>query len=181
MINKLRKIVSDMYIKRLVQRGLKLGENVDFEKGVNIDANFPWLIEIEDNVVLSPWVYILSHDSSSKSLTGLMKIGKVSIGKNTFIGARSIIMPGTKIGKNCVIGANSIVTRDIPDNSVAVGNPARVISTIDEYKDKLHTECDNYGLIYSRSFTLWGGVDDKKKEKMQEEIIEVAFVDADHF
>lgn len=157
MIDKLRNVVSNMYIKRLVRRGLKLGENVDFEKGVNIDANFPWLIEIGDNVVLSPWVYILSHDSSSKSLTGLMKIGKVSIGENTFVGARSIILPGTKIGKNCVIGANSIVTRDIPNNSVAVGNPARVISTIDEYKDKLHTECDDCGLIYNRSFTLWGG------------------------
>ena len=58
MLNRIRRFVADVYIKRLVKSGLKLGKNVDFEKGVNFDANFPWLIEIGDNVVLSPWVYI---------------------------------------------------------------------------------------------------------------------------
>ena len=56
----------------------------------------------------------------------------VTIGKNCWIGAGAIIVPGITIGDNVVIGAGSIVTKDIPSNCVAVGNPARVIREVDE-------------------------------------------------
>lgn len=51
------------------------------------------------------------------------------IGSYCFIGARSIIMPGVKIGDQVIIGSGSVVTKDIPSNSIAVGNPARVIKS----------------------------------------------------
>jgi len=51
----------------------------------------------------------------------------VTIGNNVWIGGNVTILPGVTIGDNCTIGAGSVVTRDIPDNSVAAGNPARVI------------------------------------------------------
>lgn len=54
-------------------------------------------------------------------------LGTIEIGDNTFIGARTIITYNTKIGNDCIIGCGSIVTRDIPDGSVAVGVPAKVI------------------------------------------------------
>ena len=66
----------------------------------------------------------------------------VHIGKNCWIGAGAVILPGVTVGDNSVIGAGSVVTRDIPDNSVAVGNPRRVIREIGErdreyyYKDR---------------------------------------------
>ena len=53
------------------------------------------------------------------------------------IGYRTIILPGVKIGNRCVIGAGSIVNRDIPDNSVAVGNPCKVVKSSDELLEKL--------------------------------------------
>lgn len=59
----------------------------------------------------------------------------VKIGKNCWIGAGAVILPGITIGDNSVIGAGSVVTKDIPENSVAVGNPARVIRKTEE-KDK---------------------------------------------
>ena len=62
--------------------------------------------------------------------------GGVSIGNNVFIGAGSIILPGVNIGDKAVIGAGSVVTKDIPTNSVAVGNPAKVICSYDEYMQK---------------------------------------------
>jgi len=62
--------------------------------------------------------------------------GPISVGNNVFIGIRSIIMPGVHIGDNCVIAAGSIVTRDVPDNSIAVGIPARVIGSVEEYRTK---------------------------------------------
>jgi len=61
----------------------------------------------------------------------------VHIGKNCWIGAGAIILPGVKIGDGTVIGAGSIVTKDIPSNVVAVGNPCRVLRKIDEH-DKEH-------------------------------------------
>ena len=61
------------------------------------------------------------------------RFGRVRIGDNCHIGTGALIMPGVTIGENCVIGAGAIVTRDIPPNSVAVGVPARVIETIEEY------------------------------------------------
>lgn len=60
-------------------------------------------------------------------------IAPITVGDNVYIGTGAYIMPGIVIGDNCVIGANSIVTHNIPANSVAVGAPAKVIKTIDEY------------------------------------------------
>lgn len=61
---------------------------------------------------------------------------KIYVREHTFIGTGVIIMPGVTIGKRCVIGAGAVVTRDIPDNSVAVGVPAKVISTTEQYAEK---------------------------------------------
>ncbi len=66
----------------------------------------------------------------------------VHIGKNCWLGAGVIVLPGITIGDNCVIGAGSVVTKDIPDNSVAVGNPCKVLRKINDrdkefyFKDK---------------------------------------------
>lgn len=57
----------------------------------------------------------------------------IYVGDNVYFGYGCIILPGVKIGSNVVIGAGSIITRDIPDNSVSVGVPARVIKPLDEY------------------------------------------------
>ena len=56
---------------------------------------------------------------------------KVIIGNNVWIGSGSIILPGTSIGDNAIIGAGSVVNKDIPENTIAVGNPAKVIKKID--------------------------------------------------
>lgn len=61
----------------------------------------------------------------------------ITVGNNVYIGVRTLIMPGVRIGNRVIIGAGSIVTRDIPDNSVAVGVPARVIKTVDDYLEQM--------------------------------------------
>lgn len=62
----------------------------------------------------------------------------VHVGKNCWICANTTILPGVTIGDNCVIGAGSVVTRDIPANSFAAGNPARVIRTLTEADSMAH-------------------------------------------
>jgi carbonic anhydrase/acetyltransferase-like protein (isoleucine patch superfamily) len=59
--------------------------------------------------------------------------GKITIQDNCVIGVSSIILPGVTIGPDSIVGAGSVVTRDVPPKSVAAGNPARVLCTLDEY------------------------------------------------
>jgi serine acetyltransferase len=68
--------------------------------------------------------------------TGEYRIAPVSIGENCFIGFGAVIMPGVKIGDNVVVGAGSIVTKDVPSDSVVVGVPAKVVSSLSEYLAK---------------------------------------------
>ncbi len=80
-----------------------------------------------------------------------MEITKpIVLGDNVYVGNNVIILPGVTIGSNVVIGAGAIVSRDIPDNSVAVGVPARVIKTTDEYLKKLETESLHLGHLKGR-------------------------------
>lgn len=118
-------------VDRYRNMGVKIGENVNIYD-TYIDNGHPYLCEIGSNVTLS-CCSILTHDASMHGATGLGKIGKVIIGNNVFVGYRSIILCNTRIGDNVIIGAGSVVTRDIPSNSVAAGNPARVIGRYDEY------------------------------------------------
>ena len=57
----------------------------------------------------------------------------IHIGENCWIGAGAIILPGITIGKNVVVGAGSVVTKDLPDNIVAVGNPCKILRKINEH------------------------------------------------
>ncbi len=164
-------------LDNLIKRGLVVGKNFKRMGGVIIDPSHCWHISIGDNVTLAPRVHIIAHDTSTKTFLNYTRVANVSIGNNVFIGAGTIVLPGVAIGSNVVIGAGSVVSRDIPDNSVALGTPARVVKTIDEYlsaeKAKMNSEnvfgeeytlrhpdfgekermellkmCDKYGCIY---------------------------------
>lgn len=122
----------ELYINNFRSMGVIIGKNVDMYD-VSIDSLFPFLVEIEDDCIITGGVKILAHDASLGMFIQKYKVGKVKIHKKVFIGMDTIIMPGVEIGPNTIIGANSVVTRSIPPNSVAAGIPAKVISTLDEY------------------------------------------------
>ena len=136
MLSSIRNVFKALYLKRLVKHGLVVGSDFQMEKGCNIDANFPWLIEIGNNVTFASNVCLLAHDGSTKKLVGYSKVGKVSIGDNVFIGYGSIVMPNVRIGNGCVVGANSVVTRSLPDGVVAAGSPAKVLMTVEEFVER---------------------------------------------
>lgn len=140
-MNIIRKILEYLrgepqHLDKLIKRGLKVGKNFHRMGGVSIDATHCYHIAIGDNVTLAPRVQILAHDSSTMMFLGKTRAANVCIGDNVFIGAGSIILPGVHIGNRVIIGAGSIVSKDIPDNSVAAGNPAKVLGPIDEYLEK---------------------------------------------
>ena len=111
----------------------------NIEVGKNFFANYNCTmldvgkITIGDNVLLAPNVaiYTAGHPIHPDMRNQFYEYGiPVTIGSNTWIGGNVVIMPGVTIGSNCVIGAGSVVTRDIPDWSIAAGNPCKVIRKI---------------------------------------------------
>lgn len=125
------------------------GSNI--EVGNNFYANFNCTIldvgkvKIGNNVMFAPNVSVLTagHPLHPESRNSGYEYGiGVTIGDNVWIGGNVVINPGVHIGNNVVIGSGSVVTKDIPDNMIAVGNPCRVIREITEedkkyyYKDK---------------------------------------------
>jgi len=153
------------YLQKLKARGLKVGENFNMQQGVIIDDSHCWHIEIGDDVTLAPNVHILAHDASTKIFLDYTKIGKVKIGNKVFIGASSVILPGVTVGNNVVIGAGSIVNKDVEDNSVMVGNPAKKVMNIDTFIVNKRTEMSNFPL-FEVEYTLDAGVSSSLKNKM---------------
>jgi maltose O-acetyltransferase len=116
-----------------VRRGLGVGDRTDLQYPFSLDPDHCWLIDIGDDVVFAPGVTVLAHDASTMEQLGFTRIGRVCIGDRVFVGQAALILPGTTIGPDTVIGAGSVVTSDIPAGSIAAGNPARVISTQEDY------------------------------------------------
>lgn len=111
-------------------RGVTVGERLQ-NYGI-IDNGHGYLVTIGDDVTISS-ARILTHDGSTQIWTGYSKIGRVKIGNRVFIGAGVIVLPNVEIGDDVIIGAGTVVNRDIPSNSVAVGNPVKIIGQLDKY------------------------------------------------
>ena len=135
---------SDNFISYLRGKAVSIGEGCTFYTPHTqvIDLTRPELITIGNKVKIVQGCTILTHGFDWCVLRELYpgkifgSAGEVKICDNVFIGARSIILKNTVIENNCVIGAGSVVTKNIPANSVAAGNPARVIMSIEELYDK---------------------------------------------
>lgn len=134
---------SDRYITFLRSKGITIGENciIRFPKTTIIDMTRPHLISIGNRVDMNINFKIYTHDWASHVFIGkynqmINSSGSVTIGNNIYFGADCTILKGVSIGDNCIIGAGSVVTKSIPPNSVAVGNPYKVIYSLDEYFSK---------------------------------------------
>lgn len=120
------------------------GNNIYFGNNCEVNMNCTFLddsrIVIGDNALIAPnvQIYTAFHPTNAADRFGPQKedgsfafcktqTAPVIIGNNVWIGGGAILLPGVHIGNNVVIGAGSVVTRDIPDNTVACGNPCRVV------------------------------------------------------
>ncbi|MGG0452844.1 acyltransferase [Priestia megaterium] len=164
-------LLEEIWLEDLVKMGMRIGDNCSIQPGVIFDYSHCWLIRIGDNVTIAPEAYLLAHDASTKLLNDYTKISSISIKDNVFIGARALIMPGVTIGENSIVAAGSIVTKSIPENSVVAGNPARIISTLEEYKIKINKQLnDPVTNIYDSKYTINGNVSDNDKNQMYEQL-----------
>lgn len=121
------------------------GKNIEVGNNFFVNYNCTILdvgkVIIGENVMFAPNVsiYTAGHPVHPESRNSGYEYGiEVIIGDNVWIGGNVVINPGVKIGNNVVIGAGSVVTKDIPDNAIAVGNPCRVIREVTEEDRKYY-------------------------------------------
>jgi len=147
----------------LRSRGAKIGRDVFFGPDVYVERDFASLLTIEDGVVLSRGVSIFLHDSSLNNVIGApIKFGPVRLRRNCYIGANSTILCGVEVGENAIVGASSLVTCDIPSNTYAYGQPARVRGNIQDLMMK-HRESSDGRFLYL-SLPPWRERKDKKHD-----------------
>ncbi len=158
----------DLYLRKLVERGLSLGDDVEIIDTFFFDPSHCFLISIGDNCTICPNVRLIAHDASTKKTLGYTKIGKITIQENCFIGDSTIILPGVTVGSNTIIGAGSVVTKSIPAYSVATGNPATVICTLDEYLNKIKA-LRGSRTVFSEEYWI-NNLDVQKRKEITESI-----------
>lgn len=124
------------------KKGCKIGKGAEIYHSANFGSE-PYLIEIGENVRVNSGVQLITHDGGvwvlrhwKEEYKNIDLVRRIKIGDNVHIGTNAMIMPGVTVGSNCIIGVGAIVTKDIPDNSICVGVPARVIESLEEYEQK---------------------------------------------
>lgn len=147
------------YLNHLRKVGIAIGDNIEFHGKLNtisIDITRPSLVTIGSNISFNGYFNLITHDWGTYVLRKVYNefipsSGRVIIGNNVVFGRNVTILKNVTIGDNCIIGNSSVVTKDIPSNSVAVGAPAKVVSTLDVYYKKRKEKCVNEALDYAKS------------------------------
>ncbi|MFZ2338513.1 MAG: acyltransferase [Bacteroidales bacterium] len=118
------------------RKGMKIGENC-LINNVNFSTE-PYLIEIGNHVAIAAGTDFITHDGAiwcfREEMQNADVFGMIKIGNNVFIGNNCTILPNTTIGDNCIVGAGSTVRGQFPENSVIVGNPAKVVLSMSMQK-----------------------------------------------
>ena len=101
--------------------GMDIGKNTKISLRADLDFTNPRGVHIGDGTLIAFHAVVFSHDLSRHFHTHTF------IGRDCFIGAHAIIMPGVSVGDQCIVGAGSVVTQDVPSGCIVAGNPARIL------------------------------------------------------
>ena len=123
------------------------GDNCFISKAANIPD--PHLVKLGDNAWITSGCQLLCHDASVIMINIMRsghrdRVGPIVIGSNSFLGNNVIVLPGTSIGSKTIIGAGSVVSKDVPDNAVWAGNPARSICDFEDYVLRIENDTRTY-------------------------------------
>lgn len=140
------------------KQGFQIGEGTSIHPDATLTkhSNIPDPISIGENCIVSSNVALIGHDASSNIFLEEVRSSRltpINIGNWCYFGWGSIIVGPVRIGDRCIIGAGAVVVHSIPSNTVVAGNPARKISSIEEYLSKRRTELYNCDRITDKSGT----------------------------
>jgi acetyltransferase-like isoleucine patch superfamily enzyme len=149
-----RQALIDLRVWRLRKIGMEIGVDTKISLRADLDMTNPRGVHIGDGTLISFNAVIFAHDLSRHFHT------HTYIGRNCFIGAHSIIMPGVTIGDQCIVGSGAVVTKDVPSGSIVAGNPARILRSgiktrkwgilLEAYEDALAREAAAQALEKSK-------------------------------
>jgi acetyltransferase-like isoleucine patch superfamily enzyme len=117
--------------------GVSIGRGVFVGLDAYLDDQFPELIEIQDDVVISFRAMLVVHDDARR-MDGVVAgrnagtVAPVVLERGCYLGAGCTVLPGVRVGVEAVVGAGAVVTRDVPPRTIAVGVPARALRATDE-------------------------------------------------
>jgi len=157
----------DPHVDRLVAQGLQLGADTHISRPIYIDQLHPWLITIEDHVTIGPYVAIITHDTSLVQHTGQTRLGRVILGKRVYVGVGAILLPGTIVGEDSVIGAGAVVHGQVPPESLALGNPAKISPIKSAAAWQLASAARAPNWPY-QGWTIYSGITDARKREQRE-------------
>mgnify|MGYP004522003761 CR=1 FL=1 len=141
------RIYTKLYCLYLKKRGVQFNGMANYiSSSAYLDGQGLNIIKIGKDVVISREAMLLTHDYSVETSLHSDNKGSmdrhihinntITIGDNSFIGARASLLPGTNIGKNCIIGACAVVKGNIPDGKIVVGNPGKIVGETKELYKK---------------------------------------------
>ena len=139
LLDRLRSYLVYRRFRSLTARGLRIGKEPSIHPTVYFDSTYCHLISIGDDCTVTRGVTILAHDAPLFRYLEVGRIGQVRILDNCFIGTNCLILPGVTIGPRSVVAAGSVVIRDIPPDTVAAGNPVKVLCSLEDFL-KRHLE-----------------------------------------
>ncbi len=143
---KLRRMGAIAYAR---SKGVTVGERCKFVSYPDFGSE-PYLVTIGNHTEICSNVVFITHDGATwvfrdqERYKDVIRYGKITIGDNCFIGKGTTILPGVTIGNNVIVGACSLVTKDIPDNTVVGGVPAKPITTVDAFAEKCLAQTPDY-------------------------------------
>jgi acyl-[acyl carrier protein]--UDP-N-acetylglucosamine O-acyltransferase len=133
------------YVRSL---GVTVGRDarlINIKPGPGTFGSEPYLVTLGDHVTVTANVQFVTHDGGvwvfRDTEPDMDVFGEIVVGNNVFIGYGAILMPNVHVGNNVVIGAGAIVTKDVPDNVVVAGVPARVVSSLADYQQAVLSKC----------------------------------------
>jgi acetyltransferase-like isoleucine patch superfamily enzyme len=143
---------NEQKIKYLRRQGMQIGKNCIIYP--RIFSTEPYLIEIGNHVAIAQGTMFITHDGGiwnfRDEFADADVFGAIAIGNNVSIGSNCTILPNTTIGNNCIVAAGSVVRGRFPDNSVIVGNPAKVVYNIN-YQRFFYLQ--NPGLLQTKNMS----------------------------
>lgn len=140
------KLVGSAELAKLI--GVRCGQNCKIlDNPMKVFGTEPYIVKLGNDVEVTNGCRFITHDGAlwcfrrKEEYKNKDYFKPITVGNNVFIGVQTIILPGVTIGDNVIIGAGSVVTKDIPSDSVACGVPCKVVKSIEDYSNKLLSNC----------------------------------------